>query len=164
MNQLKINHSHQSIWMLLMILAVCLSLPGISTALAGGGGERHMKRLAEQLNLTDEQRQKFKQIHRNHREAGMVIRDALHDNRQALARLDPGAGNYQAGVEKLAEEQGRLVKRMVIHKSKIRAKIYAVLTPSQREKAIALKKQHRRDGKHHGHGGHQDSGSGHDPM
>ena len=118
-----------------------------------GGGERHLERMANELNLTDVQRQQMKQLHRDARGEKLAIRDAMQDNREAMRKLDPSAKEYSQQVERLAAEKGDLVERMTIHRSNVRAQMHAVLTPEQRELAKDMRKQHRRgDGERHKRG------------
>jgi len=112
-----------------------------------GGGMQKMERMADELNLTDQQRQQFKQIHRDNRGAGMAIHDAMQDNRDVMRKLDPGAKNYSKQVAKLADEKADLVKQMTIHRAEVRAQIHAILTPEQQKKASELKKNFRKGGK-----------------
>jgi len=106
----------------------------------GGGGECHMQRIAHELHLTDQQRQQMKQIYRDNRNTGMTIHDGMQDNRDAMHKLDPGAKDYSAQVEKLANAKAKLVKQMVIHRAQVRSQMFAVLTPEQQAKAAELKK------------------------
>ena len=117
-----------------------------------GGGERHLERLADELNLSDAQRQQIKQIHRDARGEKLAIRDAMQDNREAMQKLDPSAKDYGRQVEQLAGEKGDLVKRLTIQRSNVRAQMYAVLTPEQRELAKDMKKHRRGDGERHERG------------
>ena len=139
--------------MAMMLFAVAafalasLSSPAYAFPHHGPDGMRHMERMADSLNLTEQQRQQFKQIHRDGRNAGMAIHDAMQDNRDAMMKLDPGAKNYSAQVAKLAAEKGELVKQMTIHYADQRRKVYAMLTPEQRSKAAEMKKHFRKGGK-----------------
>lgn len=112
-----------------------------------GGGFRHMERMADRLNLSDEQRQQLKQIHRAARPQMMSIRDAMQDNREALRKLDPAAGDYSQRVESLAAERADLTRQMILHKGRVRSSVYAILTPEQRK----LKKEQK--GRWHKTGG-----------
>ena len=124
-----------------------LSSPAYAFPHHGDEGMHHMERMADALNLTEAQRQQFKQIHRDGRNAGMTLHDAMQDNREAMMKLDPGAKNYSAQVAKLAAEMGELVKQMGIHRGEQRRKVYDILTPEQRNKAAEMKKHFRPDGK-----------------
>jgi len=139
--------------MAIMLFAVAafalapLSSPAYAFPHHGPDGMRHMERMADSLNLTEQQRQQFKQIHRDGRNAGMAIHDAMQDNRDAMMKLDPGAKNYSAQVAQLATEKAELVKQMTIHRGEQRSKVYAMLTPEQRSKAAEMKKHFRKGGK-----------------
>ena len=133
---------------------------GASTAMAfpggphGGchrGGDGHLEQMAEQLDLNDKQQNQIKMIHRTARNEGMQLRDAMHDNMEALHKLDPGMTGYAQQVATLADKQGDLMRRMIIHHSGVKAQVFALLTPDQRSKAASLKREH----KHRGVGHHQ---------
>jgi len=126
-------------------LGVMLGLAMPAMAFPGDHGPRpgmHQKfeRMAEALELTDEQRRQFKQIHRKARPKLQEIGDAMQDNREALHRLSPADEDYAGQVERLAREQGKLVARMIRVRSRVRAEVYAILTPEQREKAKELRR------------------------
>jgi len=114
------------------------------------GGEKGnmMERMTQGLDLTDQQQQEVKQIHRKNRITGMTIHDAMQDNREAMHKLDLGAKNYKQQVAKLAAEQADLVKQMIVHHADVRAQVYALLTPEQRTMAAQMKR-HPRNGKDH---------------
>jgi len=131
-----------------------LAFPGNRGGCEGGHSERHMQRLAQQLNLTDEQQQKIRAIHEQDRDDFRKIGQQMRDNRKALYRLDTSDAGYEARVKKLARGQGELVERMIVLHSRERAEVRALLTPEQRETAQKLKQQRRdrmkdrmRDGK-----------------
>ncbi len=96
---------------------------------------------ASQLQLTDEQRQQIRKITRSARNANKHLRDALADNREAMRRLDPGDSNYQKQLEKLASDKAALVKKLTIQRGKMKARVYALLTPEQRKKAATMAHQ-----------------------
>ena len=132
-------------WRMLLLASACL-IPLAHTAYAEPEQSRVKQeaRIASALQLTDEQRQKLKEIHRNKRHEGVQLRDAMQDNREALEKLRPGAGNYEKKLVKLASEKAQLVKRKVVQQGKMRAKFHAILTPKQREKAAEMRKHHPR--------------------
>lgn len=138
-------------WRILLLAATCL-IPLAHTAYAEPKQShvKQMARIADALQLTDGQRQQLKKIRRGKRNEGMLLHDALQDNREALEKLSPSASNYEELLVKLASEKAQLVKRKVIHEGKMRARVYAILTPEQREKAVEMKKHHPR--KHRGDG------------
>ena len=87
----------------------------------GRGQDRHMKMLAQKLNLTDAQKQQFQQIGQQMRQQGMAIhRDSSLTNDQKSEKMQ--------GLRKQAHQQ-----------------MFAVLTPEQKEQLKQLREQHRKD-------------------
>ncbi|OIO70752.1 MAG: hypothetical protein AUJ57_08110 [Zetaproteobacteria bacterium CG1_02_53_45] len=144
------------------MLAVTFANMAYASPFGGGqGGMQRMERMADELNLTDQQRQQFKQIHRDNRGAGMALHDAMQDNRDALRKLDPGASNYSKQVARLAAEKGELVKKVTMHRAEVKARVHAILTPEQQKKAAELQQNFRKGGKDDNGGfGHGGPGSG----
>lgn len=66
----------------------------------------------------------------------------MQDNREALHRLSPADDDYAAKVARLARKQGELVEKMIRVLSRVRAEVYAILTPEQREKAKQIRRRH----------------------
>jgi len=122
-----------------------------------GGGEKGgmLERMTQGLDLTDQQQQQVKQIHRKNRITGMTVHDAMQDNREAMQKLDLGAKNYKQQVTKLAGEQADLVKQMIVHHADVRAQIYALLTPEQQETLTQMKRHPRDEGFKRGDRPHQ---------
>lgn len=132
---------------------MALAMPALTTpahAFPGAhGADRH--RMADALNLSDEQRRQMKNIHRAARAEMLRLHDAMEDNREALRRLDPASPGYMRQVNRLAAEKGALVERMVKHRAKVRAAVAAILTPEQRQRAKQLHRDRRlRRDMHHG--------------
>jgi len=126
------------------VLAVACANIAYACPAGGEGGMRHMQRMADDLKLSDQQRQQFKQIHSEGHASGKALHDVLQANRKAMRKLDPGSADYHAQVVKLAAEKGELVKQMVIQHAEMRAKVYAILTPEQRKMAKEMKEKHPR--------------------
>ncbi|MDQ7011774.1 MAG: Spy/CpxP family protein refolding chaperone [Mariprofundaceae bacterium] len=103
------------------------------------GMHEKFDRMADVLELTDEQRQQFRRIHRQARPKLQEIGEAMQDNREALHRLSPADDDYAAKVARLARKQGELVEKMIRVRSRVRAEVYAILTPDQREKAKQMR-------------------------
>ncbi|HKI61598.1 MAG TPA: Spy/CpxP family protein refolding chaperone [Mariprofundaceae bacterium] len=119
---------------------------------------RHGGRFADKLDLSKEQRQQLKQIHRDARPAMLKLKDAMQDNREAMRELDPGDSAFLKKTAKLADEKGRLITQMINEHAKVRAKVYNVLTPEQRAKAKQLRSERRGKGMHR-RGGDERQGS-----
>ncbi|MDX8382099.1 MAG: Spy/CpxP family protein refolding chaperone [Ghiorsea sp.] len=114
-----------------------------------------LERMTQGLDLTDQQQQQVKQIHRENRITGMTVHDAMQDNREAMRKLDLGAKNYKQQVEKLAGEQADHVKQMIVHHADVRVQIYALLTPEQQDTLTQMKRHPRDEGFKRGDRPHQ---------
>ena len=101
---------------------------------------QHMARIAQQLNLTDTQKQQAKTIFQQARQTAQPVREQLKQNRQALAEAAK-AGNGEAAIQQLSARQGNLLGQMVAVRTEAFAKFYATLTPEQRTKADQLRQQ-----------------------
>jgi Spy/CpxP family protein refolding chaperone len=101
---------------------------------------QHMARIAQQLNLTDAQKQHAKTIFQQARQTAQPVREQLKQNRQALAEAAK-AGNSDPTIQQLAVTQGNLLGQMVAVRTEAFAKFYATLTPEQRTKADQLQQQ-----------------------
>ena len=99
-----------------------------------------MARIAQQLNLTDTQKQQAKTIFQQARQTAQPVREQLKQNRQALAEAAK-AGNGEAAIQQLSARQGNLLGQMVAVRTEAFAKFYATLTPEQRTKADQLRQQ-----------------------
>ena len=136
-------------------LAMALSLGMAATAGAftgeHGGKHQRFERMADKLDLNDEQRQQCKQIHRQARPQMLELKDAMQDNREALHKLNPESPQFAKQVAELARQQGELVTQKIIQHSQVQASLFAILTPEQREMAKNMKRHHV--GKRGKHGG-----------
>jgi len=102
---------------------------------------KRMERMAQALNLTDEQQQKMQQLHDKVRPQFEALGKQMQENRQALFGLDTQAAGYEDKVAKLAREQGNLVEQMIVLRAKMRAERDALLTAEQRAKSRELMQQ-----------------------
>ncbi|MDX8405324.1 MAG: Spy/CpxP family protein refolding chaperone [Mariprofundus sp.] len=143
--------------LLIFAIAAMLAVGAANVAYAcpPGDGIRHLQRMADDLKLTEVQRQQFKQIHRESRDSEMTLHDAMQDNRDAQHQLNPGDRNYRSKLVELADEKAALVKQMVIHHGELRANVYAMLTPEQRQRAkeLAAERPHHQKGERGQHRG-----------
>ena len=109
----------------------------------GGSGKGHgpyrldpearIEHMAEALDLTTEQRDKLRAIVEKSRPQARELRHKMVENRTQLHRLTQPGGATEADVRRLADAQGRLVTDMIVHRTRVRKEIDAVLTPEQRE-------------------------------
>jgi Spy/CpxP family protein refolding chaperone len=87
----------------------------------GRGEDRHMQMLARKLNLTDAQKQQFRQIGQQTRQQGMAIRnDSSLTDDQKKEKIQ--------GLRKQAHQQ-----------------MFGVLTPEQKDQLKQLREQHKKD-------------------
>jgi periplasmic protein CpxP/Spy len=101
---------------------------------------RHMARFAEQLNLTDAQKQHARSIFQQARESAQPLRQQLKQNREAL-NAAVKAGKSDSDIQALSNDQGRLLGQMVAIRTEAFAKFYNTLTPEQRAKAEQMQQQ-----------------------
>lgn len=99
------------------------------------------RRMMQQLNLTDVQKQQAKAIFQQTRESVRPVREQLKQNREALAAAVKA--DNTAEIHNLAAKQATLQSRMVEARADAMAKFYATLTPEQRAKSDQLHQQFR---------------------
>ena len=146
-------------------LGTVLSMTMVSTAGAfpgeHGGKQQRYERMADKLDMNDQQRQQLKQIHRQARPQMLKLKDAMQDNREAMRKLDPNSAQFSAELAKLAKQQGELVTQKIIQRNQVRASVFAILTPEQRKVAKQMKRKHSgKCGKHDGKRGKHDGRHG----
>jgi len=97
------------------------------------------ERMAQQLNLTDTQKQEAKAIFAKAREDAKPVREELRANREALRTAIKA--NDAARIHTLSAKQGTLMAKLTEIRADAHAKFYAKLTPEQRTKADQLHEQ-----------------------
>jgi len=111
-------------------------------------GGNKMQQIAQALELTADQGQKIKKFHASGRKDHKELRDEMRANHKALEALRPSDKHYKKKLLKLAHEQGELIAKRVIQQGKEKAKVWAILTPEQRQKLVRMRKKHAHDGEH----------------
>lgn len=91
------------------------------------------QRIAQALNLTQDQKNMAKTIFGQARDASKPVRMELRTNREALAAAVKA--DNKADIQKLSVERGRLMAKLTENRGQAMAKFYQVLTPAQRAKA-----------------------------
>ena len=104
--------------------------------------QRRFDRMATQLNLTDAQKTQAQGFMQEARASAKQFAPQLKQNHQALAAAVK-AGNT-ADIERLSNQRGQLMGKMMAIHSEAFAKIYQTLTPDQRTKADQMQQQHGR--------------------
>lgn len=103
---------------------------------------RHLDRIAQQLNLTDSQKQQSRAIFRQARQSAQPIRQELKQNREAL-QAAAKANQADTQIQTLANQQGQLLGQLVAIRTEASAKFYQMLTPEQRAKADQMHNEFR---------------------
>lgn len=113
--------------------------------MAGGPameGPWHMRGFMHGLNLTDEQRDQVFKVKYEEMPTVHEKMKALRANREALREATKAGAFDAAKVRELANAQGQLMADMIVIRAQTSSKIYALLTPEQKEKMA--KRQERR--------------------
>lgn len=142
----------KSIILVAILMAVAAGLATTAFAQhAGMGFGRHkgwmLKRMTEQLNLTEAQQTQIKGIMAGEKTKIKPLMQQLRQNEQAEnANVSGTFDENQARA--FAGKQAQLTADLIVEKERMRSQVYAVLTPEQRQKALQLmqeRQQHRRE-------------------
>lgn len=103
----------------------------------GGHGDHGMG--LDKLNLTDTQKASVKQIMHGSFSQNKSQRDALRQQRDSFHSMTPDQVGYQAAATRLAQAEGDAMQQRVLQRATTEAKIYAVLTPTQKAQLATMK-------------------------
>jgi Spy/CpxP family protein refolding chaperone len=112
-------------------------------AMIGVPSPRMLDRMATDLNLTASQQQELKGVFESARPEMQQVRDRARQNAEKLRAAQPGSENYAAVVSEVARNAGDLATRAVTNGAQLRAQVWGILTPEQRQKLEALQTQRR---------------------
>jgi Spy/CpxP family protein refolding chaperone len=106
----------------------------------GGMFEHRFERISRELDLTDGQRTRIREIFQQHRDDGLSaaarqVRDAHRDVR--LLIQDPASD--EASIRGAATRAAQAEADLAVERHKAFVEAFAVLTPEQQEKAKALR-------------------------
>ncbi len=101
----------------------------------------HLGYLAQQLNLTDQQKADIQKIFQAEKSVMEPVITQLRENRQALQQATANGQFDEATVTSLAQKQGDLMAQLIVSKHRVQSQIWQILTPEQREKASQLREQ-----------------------
>jgi Spy/CpxP family protein refolding chaperone len=104
---------------------------------------RMLERMAGELQLTEDQKQKLKGIFESARPEMEQVRELGRQNAERLQAVRPGERNYDAVVSEVSRAAGELATRAVTNGAQLRAQVWTVLTPEQRQKMESLQAQRR---------------------
>ena len=110
----------------------------------GGGrgfGERGFMRMAEKLNLSDEQKTQLKTILDDSKTRVQPLMESLKSNHEQAENLGTDGTFNEEQVNQIAAAQAETTKQLFIEKEKTKSQIFAILTPEQRVEAAKMKDQ-----------------------
>jgi Spy/CpxP family protein refolding chaperone len=105
---------------------------------AGFGGIARpfmLDRIAAELELSDEQKVRAKQILEESKTRLKPLMKTMKEGRADVTQLGTDGTFDEARVNEIADSRAETIKRLFIEKERAKAQLFAVLTPEQREKA-----------------------------
>jgi Spy/CpxP family protein refolding chaperone len=119
----------------------------------GTKAEKHLERMKDHLDLTDQQALQIKTVFEANKNAKSDHRSERKVMRQAMMKLDPAASDYEQQVETLAREQAETMVQKIKAHAQTRKQIHDILTPEQKKKAEEMhEKRMERSKDRHGSG------------
>ncbi len=106
-----------------------------------GFGGRGFERIAEKLNLSDEQKTQVKTILEDSKTRVKPLMETMRESRQQAENLGTDGTFNEEQVNQIANAQAETSRQLFIEKEKTKAQIFAVLTPEQRAEAAKMKEQ-----------------------
>jgi len=106
-----------------------------------GAEPRMLQRLADDLQLTPQQRGKITEHVATHAPEMRRLATEMARQSRALRELNPADGKFNAAVNEAAKRMGDLSAQLVRQGGEMRAKVWQVLTPEQRAKADERQQQ-----------------------
>jgi Spy/CpxP family protein refolding chaperone len=111
----------------------------------GGGGMGGPGRLGfpglRQLDLTEAQREQVRNIHQSHREEGRQIAERTRAAQRELNLASEGTVVNESDIRTKANALAAAIADGTIHRAKVNAEIYNVLTAEQQQKLRELRTQ-----------------------
>ena len=106
------------------------------------GGGRRMEKMAERLDLSDEQRAEMEKIHQSAGESMAPLHEKMKAGMKAEREaLENGASEVE--LEKLAAETAKARVALMIHRRDVKQQVTAVLTEEQKAKLAEMKAERR---------------------
>jgi Spy/CpxP family protein refolding chaperone len=107
-----------------------------------------LRRMTAELDLTDAQQAQIKNILQAEQAKTRPLRQQLRQNRMAQTGNTTGAFD-EAQARASADKQAQLMSDLMVERERAKSQIFAVLTPDQRQKALALMQQRQQRRRHH---------------
>lgn len=140
-------------------LALTAAFGGVAYATGRDNGPSRfmgffLRRMAAELNLTEEQQTQIRQILESERATVEPLMKQLKAGHDQLRTLGTDGIFNEVQVRTIAQQQAQAMTELIVAKERTKARIAAVLTPEQRERAKQmLERFHQR--LHHGRHGHR---------
>lgn len=106
-----------------------------------GFGHRGFAKMAEKLNLTDAQKEQFKQIREASKSKVQPLWENMKSVRQQLQAATANGQFNETQVQALATQQANIMAQLIVEKERTKSQMFAVLTPEQQSQAKAIKEQ-----------------------
>jgi protein CpxP len=147
-------------------LAVLLAIPAIALAGPGHRGRGHhgpggepgpgmmMKRMAEQLDLSEEQRAQVRALAEQHRESTRALREQLREARRALGEQIHAEDSNETSIRSAAAVLAAAEADMAVVRASHKKEFEALLTTEQIEELRQMKEERGQGFHGKGHGPH----------
>ncbi len=114
-----------------------------------GDPARLLERMTRHLDLDDTQSQTIGNILAAAKPEIDALRERARASREAMHSLDVNDPDYGSNLQNLSAEIGALTSEATLLHGRLRAEVYAELTPEQRERAAAGRNGMRRGFRRH---------------
>lgn len=104
-------------------------------------------RLAERLNITDEQRDQIRALLKDQRSKDRPLLESLRETRTQLREATRFGQFDENSVRTLAQQQAQAMTDLLVSRERLKSRVYALLTPEQQNQLQELqqKMQDRRE-------------------
>ncbi|HZB45052.1 MAG TPA: Spy/CpxP family protein refolding chaperone [Pyrinomonadaceae bacterium] len=99
---------------------------------------RVMAHVARELKLTEAQQTEIRAVFAAERQNVLPLLQRLHEARQQYDSVNAPGGFDEAKARAYASRQAETITELLVAKERVKSKVYAVLTPEQREKANTM--------------------------
>jgi Spy/CpxP family protein refolding chaperone len=104
----------------------------------GMGPGKRIDRMAKKLGLTEAQQEQVKTILASEKEKSAPLRQQLAENREKIRQAIEAEPFDEATVRALAASQNETRVELVVSRARTKSRIFALLSPEQREQARKL--------------------------
>lgn len=104
------------------------------------GHWRHHHCFMRMLNLTDHQKIEMFSIRLAERAKIKPLFKSLRTGRKELGTLARSPKFEEAKVQAVAKNQAAVLAKIIVEKTRMRSRLYAVLTPAQRDRLMQMRK------------------------